>query len=290
LAQAKQLLGRDNLTVAAWDSLGKGNVPADANVIVVAGPRTPFLPPETEALRQYLSRGGRVLVLADPVLPAPGAPSPDLGLAELLTAYGLRLDNDIVIDPARAVPLVGPETVIADRYGSHEIVRSLAGEGLPVLFPLARSVSKVEKVPEGMSPSVLVETTAEGWGETALDRLGSVQKDAQDKAGPVAIGYAVSATAEKKPSAATWRLVVFGNSRFVMNGFLSNGANANLFLNSIHWLAGQERLVGIAPKAPEQSSLTLTQSQVNRLGLFAMLGLPALAVALGVWVWYRRRD
>jgi hypothetical protein len=34
----------------------------------------------------------------------------------------------------------------------------------------------------------------------------------------------------------------------------------------------------------------MTQSQVNRLGLFAMFGLPILSIILGVWVWYRRRD
>ena len=52
----------------------------------------------------------------------------------------------------------------------------------------------------------------------------------------------------------------------------------------------EEKLVGIAPKTPEQASLSMTQSQVNRLGLFSMFGLPILAIILGVWVWYRRRD
>jgi len=29
---------------------------------------------------------------------------------------------------------------------------------------------------------------------------------------------------------------------------------------------------------------------VQRIGLFSVLGMPLLAVVLGVWVWYRRRD
>jgi LPXTG-motif cell wall-anchored protein len=34
----------------------------------------------------------------------------------------------------------------------------------------------------------------------------------------------------------------------------------------------------------------LTESQVIRIGWAVIVGLPALAVLLGVWVWYRRRD
>ena len=140
---------------------------------------------------------------------------------------------------------------------------------------------------------MLVDTSKEGWGETNLTRLESVQKDKEDTPGPVPIAVAVEReNKEKDPKAParTLRLVVVGNSRFAANGSIANGGNGNFFLNTIGWLTGQERLVGIAPKTPEQAALTLTRSQVNRIGLFAILGMPAFAVVIGVWVWYRRRD
>jgi ABC-type uncharacterized transport system involved in gliding motility auxiliary subunit len=288
-SQAKEMLTRDNVTSAAWES-AKGPVPADASVVVVAGPKTALLDQEAALLSSYAAHGGRVLVLADPVLPTPGAPPADLGLQSFLSSYGLQIDDDIVIDPANAVPMVGPETAIANRFGTHPIVRSLSAEGLPLLFPIARSVSKTDKPPQDYTQTMLVETTADGWGETDLIHLEAVQKDAKDKAGPVSIAMAVAPSDEKKAGAHPVRLVVIGNSRFATNGSLGNAGNANLFLNAIHWLAGEERLVGIAPKTPEQASLSLTQSQVNRLGLFCMFGLPILSILLGVWVWYRRRD
>ncbi|HYK42268.1 MAG TPA: GldG family protein [Thermoanaerobaculia bacterium] len=286
-AEAKQALERQNRTVAGWDSLGKGNLPADATVVVVAGPRTALLEPELTALSRYLAGGGRLLVLADPVIPGPGAPPSDYGLGPLLGSAGLRLSDDIVIDPANAVPQVGAETVIANRYGSHPVVRSLSSEQLPVVFPLARSVAKTDKPPAGWSQTMLVETTPDGWGETSLDKLDEVKKDPADHAGPVAIAMA-GAPADPKNRAG--RLIVFGNSRFAANGALANAGNANLFLNSVSWLAGQERLVGIAPKTPEQASLPMTRSQVNRLGILAVFGMPVFAILAGVWVWYRRRD
>ena len=290
-AQAKQLLERSNVTVGTWSSLGKADLPADASVIVVAGPRTAWLEPETTALQKYLAGGGRALIMTDPVLPTPGAPAADLGLGGLLAGYGTLLHTDIVIDPANAVPMVGPETVIANRFGTHPIVRALSAEGLPVVFPLARSVAKTDKPPAEFTQTMLVETTPDGWGETELANLEQeVKKDAKDVQGPVTIAMAVEPADAKKAGAKPTRLVVVGNSRFATNANIANGGNANLFVNAVQWLAGQEKLVGIAPKTPEQASLSLTRSQVNRIGLFTILGLPAMAVILGVWVWYRRRD
>ena len=291
-AEAKQLLERDNLAVGTWNSLGKADLPPDAGVIVVAGPRTGWLEPEAAALDKYLTGGGRVLVLADPILPGPGAPPADFGLGRALGDRGVKLGVDIVIDPANAVPMVGPETLIANKYGSHPVVRALAGEALPTVFPLARSVQKTDPFPPAFAFTSLVETTAEGWGETSLSKIETegVKKDDKDTKGPVTIVAAVAPADEKKAGDKPMRMVVIGNSRFVANGALANAGNANLFLNSIHWLVGQEKLVGIAAKTPEQASLAMTQSQVRRIGLFAILGMPAFAIALGVWVWYRRRD
>ena len=293
LAEAKQKLERDNLVVAKWESLGKDAVPADADAIIVAGPRTAFLEPEVGALGKYLAGGGRVLLLLDPVLPAPGAPPSDYGLGRILSANGVKIGNDIVVDPSNALPLVGAETVFANHYGTHPIVRALSNEGLPVIFPLARSVGKADAPGAAVpaAPAVLVETSSDGWGETALANLEEqVKKDPQDTAGPVSLAVAIGPADDEKSTARKGRLVVVGNSRFAADGTLGNAGNANFFVNAVHWLTGSEKQIGIAPKTPEQASLSLTQSQVRRIGLLSIVGLPALAVMLGGWVWYRRRD
>jgi len=290
-ADAKQLLERANMTVGAWDSLGKDSMPQDVDLVVVAGPRTAFLEPEAGALEKYLAGGGRALLLLDPVLPGPGAPAADLGLGGLLGKYGIKLGNDLVVDPANALPMVGAETVLANRYGTHPIVASLAAEGLPVIFPLVRSVTKAEKPPDGLAQAMLVETSAEGWGETNLKQLDAgIKKEASDTPGPVSLAVAMGPADEKKADAKAVRLVVVGNSRFASNGALTNGANGMFFANAVHWLAGSEKQIGIAPKTPEQASLSMTDGQVRRIGLFAILGLPGLAILLGIWVWYKRRD
>jgi len=277
------------MTVATWSSLGKADLPADADVVVVAGPQTAWLEPETGALDKYLAGGGHALLMLDPVLPGPGSPPADLGLKPVLDKYALKLGDDIVVDPANALPLVGAETVLANKFGTHPIVRPISAAGLPVIFPLVRSITKAEKPPEGVAESMLVETSAEGWGETNLKGLDSgIEKGPGDTPGPVSLAVAVGG--DEKPGTKTPRLVVIGNSRFATAGYLANGANGVLFANAVHWLSGAEKQIGIPPKTPEQTSLSLTDSQVQKIAIASVAGLPLLAVLLGIWVWYRRRD
>jgi len=288
-ADAKQLIERDNMTVATWSSLGKADLPADADVIVVAGPQAAFLEPETGALDKYLAGGGHAFVMLDPVLPGAGAPPADLGMKPVLDRFGLKLGNDLVVDPANALPMVGAETVLANKFGTHPIVRSISAAGLPVIFPIVRSITKAEKPPDGVAEAMLVETSPEGWGETDLKGLETgIEKGPGDTPGPVSMAVAVGG--DEKPGAKAPRLVVVGNSRFATAGYLANGANGMLFANILHWLAGSEKQIGIPPKTPEQTSLTLTDIQIQRIAIAAVAGLPALAVLLGIWVWYRRRD
>ena len=294
LSDVKDLLGKDNDTVATWESLGKTEVPKDADLVVVAGPQTPFLAPERDALDKYLASGGRVLLLLDPVIPRPGGPAPDLALGSLLAAWGVKLDNDIVIDTGNTLPFIGPETVYANHFGIHDIVEPLASAKMAVIFPLARSVQSATASHAGFAAAPLVQTTSEGWGETDLEHLSAVKKDASDVSAPVTIAMAVSRGAEAKAPAAPdpsakARLVVYGDSDFAANGELPNVSNANLFLNTAHWLIGSTELVGIAPKTPEQSTLTLPASTLRRITLLSLLGMPLLAIAVGVAVWAKRR-
>ena len=69
------------------------DVPADASVLVVAGPTSDFLPPEGEMLKRYLARGGHVLVLLDPPEPKSG-PMPVL--EGLLKEWAIEAGNHLV--------------------------------------------------------------------------------------------------------------------------------------------------------------------------------------------------
>ena len=282
--RAADLLKQDNCTVEEWDSLADQKVPEGADLVVIAGPRAAFTFPETDALLAFLRNGGRALLLLDPEF-APGAANRlvDLGLGPVLEAYGIRLGDDIVVDPRNALPLMGPETVVSRSFRSHPVTKLL--QGLPVVFPVIRSVGAVEPTPTDVSVTVLAETSAEGWGETNLAELETrVAKDEKDVAGPVPLAVASESATEKKA-----RLVVVGDADFASSGGIANAANLYLISSAVNWLLERESLISIPPKSTDQVSVSLSRADIGRITLFVLLVLPLAAIALGLAVWLRRR-
>ncbi len=334
LSQAKDLLGKDNFEIDEWSSLGQLEVPADADLVVIAGPTTNFLPPELEVLSSYLDGGGRLLILLDPVFAQDARGLVDLGFTEWLAGYGVEIREDVVVDPTSELPFFGPETIFTDAYGSHPVVEALEQRRTRVLLPLARSVSRSGDAPEGYEVTELVRTSAAGWGETDLANLEEIGQDDADVQGPVALAVAVSFEARGAAAEAVGgevagetvedsseasaedmvpeqaaelaeateaedqdedeeteeaRLVVFGDLDFASDSQVANGDNAVLLLNALNWLVKREELIDIEGRKPEQTTLTLSQAELSQVYLLVLVILPGLGVALGVWIYLRRR-
>lgn len=316
LSRIRDLLGKENLNLEAWASLGQSDVPPGTDALVIAGPRVNFVQPELDAFDRYLDRGGRLLALLDPELDGKGG-LVATGLEAWLAKRGVEVGNDIVVDPSSTLPFFGAETIFVKATGIHPVVESLAQAEYPVIFALARSVES-GTAPAGVDARTLLQTTADGWGETDLANLRGVAKGDADTAGPVPVGVALAAEEEEEkpeaeeldgdapesapdpapaeesagaeaPAAPPWRLVVFGDSDFATNGQLANVGNPTLLANAFNWLLERKSLLGIGPKKPEQIRLTLTPGELRAITWGTLLGLPALAVGAGVTVWRRRR-
>ena len=309
LSQARDLLGRDNFEIESWAPLGKTEVPANTDLVVVAGPTTSFLPQELALFSSYLERGGRMLWLLDPVFDAAGVQTASLGVEEWLSGYGVELAGDVVIDPSSDLPFFGPETLYTASYGTHPIVEALEQRQTPVLLPLARSVA-VGTTPAGATTSELLRTSSEGWGETDLANLDAIGAGEGDIPGPVPLAAAVSwsvtpeapqplvidegaedaeAPSADAEAATESRLVVFGDSDFATDAQVANGANALLLLNTLNWLVKREELIDIEGRKPQRTRLTLSDSELNDIYLIVLILLPGLAVAAGIGMYRARR-
>lgn len=312
LAGIKALLERNNFDVARWESLADPTVPEDTALLVIAGPKTAFTPPEAEAIGAYLDGGGRLLALLDPRFTPLGGLTPT-GLEEVLAANGVQLGADIVIDPAGAVPFFGAETLMANQFGDHAASKPLADAGVSVILPLAQSLATTEV--EGLTTSVLLETSAEGWGERDLETLDRVERGDEDVPGPVALALAVEAAprpgestvetvdlhsgeeslAESadafsgEPDADEVRMVVIGDSDFVTDNQVANAGNAILFDTTVNWLVERHAAVAIPPRTPEQTKLNLTESQMSGARWLTVAVVPLAMLAAGFAVYRRRR-
>jgi ABC-type uncharacterized transport system involved in gliding motility auxiliary subunit len=293
LSSIQELLGPDNFQLEEWSSLGKNAVPPGTDLVVLAGPTNAFLKPELDALTAYLNGGGRVLALVDPTLSQASSSAGLIptGLDEWLAGYGVKVGEDIVVDPTNVLPSYSAQVFFANDYGSgHPITKPLAQSRVPVLLNMARSVAKGTAAP-GLQVSELLRTSAEGWGETDLAHLEKVGKDARDLQGPVPLGIAVERPGQAGQNGLKkMRLVVFGDSDFATNQLVQgNPANAVLLSNSLNWLVERESLLTIPAKKSEQVRLTLTSEQRRTLFLLTLVILPGLAASCGALVYVRRK-
>ncbi len=280
------------------------DVPNDASIVVVAGPKTDFFPAEIDALKRYLARGGKVFFLLDP---PDRADAPALtNLAALLKDWDIEIGTNVVVDVSGMGQLLGTDVSVpvAAKYEPHPITDQF---NLLTAFPLARSVSAIAGGVNGHNAQNLVSTSANSWAESNIKELTTTGKvarelDKGDKAGPISLAAAVSApAAEATPPAAAdpakgpepakpeSRIAVFGDSDFVSNGYLGIPGNRDLFLNTVNWLAQQENLISIRPREAGASTLTMTADAARRIFLLAVLIIPGLILAAGVQTWWRRR-
>ncbi len=261
-------------------------IPEDADAVVVAGPRTDFLPEEIGTLDSYLRAGGRAVFLLDP---ATQATTP--ALDEYLREQGISVGSDLVVDPRSAPPIVIP---VVGSYGAHPIVESFTNR--LSLFPLIRTVERLDTVPEGAEVRDLFSSEAESWAETRVDELEARQGPAPDqKQGPLTLAIAVSLAANDTPDGdeaktPAGRFVVVGDSDFITNDLASAPVlNADLFLNMVNWVAEDEDLISVRPREPEDRRIFLSTQQMTNVLLFSLLIVPGVILVTGISVWWGRR-
>lgn len=291
------LLRRDNYMVERLVLAQQKDVPADATVVIVGGPTSDILPAELEALRRYLARAGKLMVLVDPPIGGPPAQLPNL--EALIKEWGITLGNNVVVDVSGATN--EPSIAVAATYPLHAITENFS---TLTIYPVARTVEPVTGGTNGRTPQTIVETSRASWAESNFASLSSgVQMDAEggDKAGPLSVGVAVSAAAgdgtdtpgtppatDAAPKPET-RVVVFGDSDFATNAYGGVPGNTNLFANAVSWLAQQENLIAIRPKEAQDRRVTMTARQQTMAFLTSILVIPALVFAAGILTWWRRR-
>ncbi|MBI3330515.1 MAG: GldG family protein [Candidatus Omnitrophica bacterium] len=275
LATLNGTLKQQGIATEAVTLAERQAIPSEVKLVVIAGPTHRFLDHELDLLQAYLQAGGRLLALLDP--------SEETGLEGLLDRWGIALGGDIVVDPARRLPVVSAANLLVTDYTEHPIVDKM--RMLVTLFPLARSVRPAHPAPEGVTVTPLAMTSPAGWGETHTEVETFQFDEGQDIQGPVSIAAAAEAGGPERPT----RLVVIGDSDFIVNSQLSNVGNRDLVLGILYWLIEQEQLIGIGPKAIESIRLNLTGPQLNRLFWFSFLAMPGVVGLLGVGVWWRRR-
>lgn len=260
--------------------LAQQGVPRGCDVLVVLQLGRPLNDVGLGGIRDYLGRGGKLLLAVDPWTD-PGI----LASANtLIQPYGAAFDGSLVIEPDPAHAAANDSTVpVVYSFGASPITRGL--ERRYVFFPAATPITGVGVAGD---TSIVLAPTTDGAFAIARERT-DLSRRAGDRAGP----FALMRSVERRGAAGTTRIVLAGTSAVAENRTLppaTSSANPDLLLASLDWLSQQDALMAIAPKPPPAQPLSLSGRDAA-VNVLLTVPLPILVVlAAGMVVRARRRS
>jgi hypothetical protein len=275
----------EHFEIVELSLFGGRTVPEDADIVLIPGPTSDPLQSEIGALATYLDRGGKLLVLADPF----AAPR----LSELLARYGIRLGDDVVLDPENR--LGGGEllsSVITDLNTQDQITATLDS---PALFSGTRSIEAYSDEEKGRIAVRLLRTGPRSWATEDPAVLRGAKPGfvaGRDRNGPLTVGLELSQPATDAPGGDKRTVIIaYGDSQFVTNRFLEYLGNRDLILNSLNSLAREDVLVSARAKTktPGKNFFFVSQAEMAQLFRAAVVIQPGVFIALGILVVLRRR-
>lgn len=298
LSQFLASLERSGFKVQPHNLVRTQSIPNNARFLVIASPQKDLLAGEVDLLKNYLEQGGNLLWLQDP-----GGLK---GLKPLADLLGLKISEGSVLDANEQLHAVlgvsHPAIVPVVDYGRSPIAEKLTGS--QSLFPFS---TMIERNPaENKSALVwqteeLLTTLPNSWLETgAIDGAVTYEEDKGDVLGPISIGFTLTRLLEQPEAAQTTelanakqerqqRVVVIGDSDFLINSFIGQGVNLELATNIFNWLSADDKLLNIQVNNAPDTSFTLGETSSLVLASFFLIILPLSLIGLGSFIWFRRR-
>ncbi len=285
-------LQADNYQVEALNIMDKGAVPDDCDILLIFGLSEDLNNTETEAIINYIAKGGDLIVAndIDYVNTTRTLPNFDKVMAE----FCMKLPNLIVQENSS-------ENIInsADRglifkgtlIGDHEITRLLKNYGA---WPLLSGVGPVEldytkAIENNVTPIPLVVTSNKA---VVNDLANKTVSDAQQL---TVIAGAIKTSESGQES----RMVIFGSAESFSDAFyvddynseytrfIDYSPNVSIMLNSFAYVSNQGELYSIR-KTTSQTKIVATQDQARKV-LAIVAFVPVLVACIGVVVCKKRR-
>jgi ABC-type uncharacterized transport system involved in gliding motility auxiliary subunit len=276
------ILAKNNLATRDLLISQTTSIPSDCDELAIIDPATALPAPSVKAVGDYLAAGGKLLIAAEPW--AKDAASTE-SLNAALAPYGLGFSGALVVetDPSRRSSADATIPAVT-AYGRSPITSDL--QGRVSFFPFATAVTGTPA--PGATATPLATTSSASY---SIAQPRSVQ-DLGRKAGDVSGPFNIMESLEKPAGDKRTRIVMVGTAEFAENRTLppnNSDSNLELTLASFQWLAEQDSLISIPPKAARALPLALTQQDQSTLIFITGVLLPGLMVFGGVMVWWRRR-
>ena len=271
-------LEKENITLEELSLLNTDEIPEDADVLIVYAPQSDISEDEAEMLSDYVSGGGKLLVMAGPVQDAELT-----NLYSILEPYGVTPVEGVVVEGDRAhYALTTPAALMPD-MASSTITDALIEEGYYIIMPVA---SGLEVGTNSTSATVtsLLTTSDAAFSKLAGYDMTTYEKEDGDIDGPFSLAVSVE-------YGDGGGIVWFSSSSYLNDLYnaYSSGANNDLTMNAVSSLVGESEAMAIRSKSLNYNYLTISDSTAGLLKVLMIGVLPLAFLAAGIAVVVRRR-
>lgn len=257
-------------------------IPSHIKALIIWGPQSAFFKEELKVIDEYLENKGHLMLALDPQLDNDN----NSVLRDWVDEkWGVSLDNNVVIDRLKHIKgSNGTVPILAKFNKEHPITKDI---NHVVFFPISSAVGLTDKKNEAQDKFTILASSMPypaAWAEYGLGEI-IAQKpiftEKEDVEGPV--GYAGALELENN------RILLFGNSTFIINTYQKFPKNAGFFLNSFSWLLGRENSITLDSPVVKESPVFINQHQVGLILYFTVLFLPILLLAIAIFFYWRKR-
>lgn len=279
------LLEQNNVTNSVLRLTGTNVIPADCNLLVIAGPRKAIPPEELAKIRQYLDQGGRLFVLFNYY-----TRQTKTGLESILADWNIDVGLNLIADRENQAS-GGPSSGVIEVQNwkrNHPVSDRLLMSKSRLNMVLPRSIKVLNENKQGLE-TPKVENLAFTGPKATIGTVG-------DNFVPAGTNVSLIAAAERGSikgvlqERGTTAILVTGDSIFLSNQAIDYADNADFAQLAINWLLDQtELLQGVGPHPVKEYKLMMTHAEMNSLSWLFLAIMPGAVLAFGGLVWFRRR-
>ncbi len=265
---------KENIELESFSLLNVDAVPEDADAVLIYAPSTDLSEDEVTMLKDYLTSGGKLLVMAGPT-----EDGTLTNLYSIIEDYGVTAADGVVVEGDRSHYAFQQPYILLPDMSSDEITDPLISSNYYVIFPLAQGLTV-----SGSSATTLLATSDASFSKVDGFQLTTYEKEEDDIDGPFALAVSADTVNDGK-------IIWFASSYFmedIYNSY-SSGGNLNLVMNALSSLIGEREAVSIRSKSLSYNYLTISDSNAAILKTWMIGVLPLAFVLYGVLIVIERR-
>jgi hypothetical protein len=252
-----------------------------ASTVAITPSSSTILTGEINKIKDHLENGGNLLWLQDPFIATELKPIMDF--LQLNFIDGVVVDNDK--NMRQVLGLSHPAVLPIIEWKLHPITEKIKNF---TLFITAVALSVNKNSDWKITPLLITQETS--WSETGGFTIDvNFDENNGDTKGPLIIGMAFEREFTDENNIKKQRIVVIGDSDFLSNNNIGQGANLDFALNTINWLAEDDELILIAPKTAPDLQLNLNDTKIAIISFGFLIILPLSLLAAGIGIWLKRR-